>query len=258
MIYVVDNLVELVIELSALHLAGILRALAAIEANLRSNHGRRFICTNTAVSYLTRLGIQTRRNICRKHNGRKLVDGRNPDGEGRTDLAMKTRAQDGVDYQVCTVNKLSKLIARRTNNHVNVTGSCPASNVARQRAGNLARINRCYHINRNALVLQNICSDPAIAAVVAKTAQHQHVRGLIFLGKRGQKLAGMFHELSFRGAFTLNDILKSRYFLSIQNRLHSPAPVLPRYSVRAQAHPKRFERHGRTEQCASFRLVLMS
>ena len=194
---IVDNLVEFVVERAALNLARILRAVAAVQADLRRDHGRGLVGTDAAVGDLAGLGVQAGRNIGSDHHRRELVDRGDPDGERRAHLAVKAGAKDGVDHDVGLLDQLDQFIARRAHDHVDVTRGGPACHMARQGAGDLIRVNGRRHIDGHALVLQDICRHPAVTAVVAKAAQHKHALRTLLGHKRGQKLAGMLHELCF-------------------------------------------------------------
>ena len=226
MVDIADHFVQLVVQLAYLDIARILGAISAIKADLRGEHGQRLVGADAAILNNAGLRVEARGNIGRNNKRGELVYRRDPNAEGRARRTMEACAQNGVDDHIGLLAELHQLVARRADNHVDVTACRAAGDVTRKSARNLARINRRDDIDMDALLLQNVRSDPAIAPVVAKTGQHEHAVGMLRLGGRSKKLSRMLHELCFRSPFTLDDIFESSDFLDIQNRLHLALSIL--------------------------------
>ena len=65
------------------------------------------------------------------------------------------------------------------------------------------------NINRDALMTEDIGSDPSITAVVAKATKDNNVFGREFVHTISSKLASMLHKRSLGGAFLFNEVLET-------------------------------------------------
>ena len=226
MIDIANHLVKLVVQLAYLDVAHVLGAVTTIETNLRSKHRQRLVGTNAAVLHNARLRVETRGNIGGNDKRRQFVYGWNPNAKRRTGRAVKARPQNGIDDHVRLLAKLHQLIARRANDHVNVTTSGAASDMTCKGTWNLTRIDRRDNIDMDIFLLKNIRSNPTVTAVVAKTGQHEHTAWMLGFDNRSEKLSRVLHELCLRSALALDNVFESSNFLDVQNRLHLALLIL--------------------------------
>ena len=239
MVDVVDHLVELVVQLAADELSHVLGGIGAVQADLRGDHGRRLVGAHAAVLDDAGLGVQAGGDVDGDDAGGRFVERGDPDGEGRAELAVEPGPEDGVDHEVRAGQQVGELVTGRPHDDLDVATRCAARHMAREGGGHLARPDGRGDRHMGAALLQDISGDPAVTAVVAESGEDDDLLGIVFLGDSGDELAGMLHELGFRGAFALDDVLEPPDFLSAQNGFHQSAPVLPGRRGRPQRSTQR-------------------
>ena len=82
---------------------------------------------------------------------------------------METGAQNGIDNQIGLADKFAELVFRWAHNNIDIATSGAPGNMARQGRRYLIGLNRAHHINVNILLSQDVCSNPAVPAVIAKS-----------------------------------------------------------------------------------------
>ncbi len=108
---------------------------------------------------------------------------------------MESRAKNRVDNDVGFLDEVLELLARGANDDLDLAAGRAPRNVARELGENLVGLDRRDDVDRDPLVRKDVGHDPTIAAVIAKTAENEHVVGVVALDHVCREVAGKLHEL---------------------------------------------------------------
>ena len=220
MIDIVDNLVQPIVKLAAHELSDKLGAVGAIEPYLGGDHGSRLISPHAVIGGNAAVRIQAGGDVDGNHARRTVVQRRDPDGKRRTDLSVEAGSQNRIDSKIGFHQKSCELIARGTDDDLDIAPRGTTRNMARQSRRNLIGLNGRHDDDMDIMLLQDVGRNPAVAAVVAEANKNNDLLRMIRKSCRSYELARMLHKLCFGRAFTLDDVLELDYFFGTQNRLH--------------------------------------
>lgn len=100
----------------------------------------------------------------------------------------------------------------------------PARNMTGNGALDLVGLDGRNDINGDALVAENVGSNPSITAIVTKAAKNHNTLRRESEHSRSGDLASMLHERSLGGTLPFNQILEAQNLLDIQHGLHAAPP----------------------------------
>ena len=146
---------------------------------------------------------------------------------------MKSSSEDAVNDHVDLMSQHRQLVARGPDVNGNIAAGSAASDMASKRAWDFIGFNRRDDIDLNALLLQDISGNPAVAAVVSESVNHENALRMQVPNDASDKLTGQLQQLGTRSAFLLNHIFEANNFFSAQDRTHL-IPLLLTWTYRKQ------------------------
>ena len=203
-------------------------AVVGEQARLERQHRDRDVSHHHGAGRVARLRGEAARHVHRDHARARGIERIDPDGERRHRRIVEARAQHRIDYRVAVGEQLVQLVAGRPHHVVDARLSRALGDDARQVAVQVVGVAGGDHLDRDALGLELLGRDPAVAAVVAQARQHGDVRDVAeaqHLLRR--RTAGAMHELGDAHAHVGETLLDRPDVLHVQNRLHGPLTSYP-------------------------------